>query len=424
MLAQVWLLLTGFLPPSLALNLLSALAGAVVVGGIPVLLERWGEHREGVHGAAAVLLVAHPLWWAAAVAESYTLSFALVVAGGLLLDRRRRGEATLLAGVCWGLALATHAFAAALVLPLAVALGGHLWPALLAGLTVGSAPLWLGVLGAPMDPLTGYAASPWGSWAWHAAAFLHPAKLGRGAALVVLAVLFALGPVGLAGMVRRVREGGVSRHPHPPLAAALLLLLAAVLALYSPYRIHLMAGFLVVGGVLLIPPLLSARGCAVHVLLQVGLYGGAALATGWLGQGTLGVRELPGRNNAHYFLWPPKSGETSAARYARQLLAAVPAQAVVLADFNPGAVLRLAQEVEGLRPDVTVLPTAVDDALATPSPADTLLAYLVRYSGEGRPVVLADSWAPYYRVAELRARGVSLHPCGPGWEVQVPRFPP
>lgn len=416
--ARMWLALTWFLPAAYALNLLSAVSGAVVVGGVHRLLSRWGESSQTAHGAAAVLLASHPLWWAAAVAESYAPALALVVAGALLL-RRGTARSRFSAGVCCGLAVAAHAFAAVLIVPLVAASRRRGWVALAAGAVLGAAPMWLAVFGTPRDPLTGFASGGLTSWSWHVAAFLSPTRLLVGLSAVACAVGAAVGPLGVRGAIRRVASGGVSRHPSPRLAAAALCVLAAVLTVYSPYRLHLMAAFLVVGAVLIVPPALTLRWCLVHVALQVALYGGAAAAAHLWGHEDLGVRELPGRHNARYFLWPPKTGEASAERYARELLAALPQGAVVLADFNQGAVLRLAQVVGKVRPDVDVIPTAVDDALATPNAAATLSERIAGYRGGGREVVLADDWPPYYRLEELRAMGYAFSPCGPGLLVRT-----
>ncbi len=412
-LARGWLALTWFLPAAYALNLLSAVAGAVVVGGVHRLLSRWGESQAAAHGAAAVVLVSHPLWWAAAVAESYAPALALVVAGALLLTRGT-ARSRFSAGLCFGLAVAAHAFAAVLIVPLVAASHRRSWPVLVAGAALGAAPLWLGVFGAPADPLTGFGPRGGAAWRWHVSAFLNPRRIVLGAMLVAAGVVGALGPVGLWGVVRRAREGGVSRHPSPRLAVAALCALAAVLTMYSPFRLHLMVAFLVVGAVLLAPPVLTLRWCLVHLALQAALYGGAAASASLWGREDLGVRQLPGRHNARYFLWPPKSGEASAERYAGELFAALPAGAVVLADFNPGAVLRLAQVVHGARPDVDVIPTAIDDALATPDAAATLSGRIADSRGGGREVVLADGWPPYYRLEELRAMGYAFSACGPG----------
>ena len=416
-LARLWLALTGFLPAAYALNLLSAVSGAVVVGGAHRLLSVWGERPSAAHGAAAVLLAAHPVWWAAAVAESYAPALALVMMGALLLIRRR-GVCSLAAGVCFGLGVAAHAFALALIVPLVVASRRRGWPALAAGVVLGTAPMWLALWGVPADPLTGYTAGGGSAWWWHLSAFLDPLRMGRGVVVVAAALLVAVGPVGLWGGVRRICDGGVSYHPAPFLAVGVLVVLAALLTAYSPYRLHLMVGFLVVGLVLVAPPSLTPRWCLLHLALQAALYGGAAAAASVAGVEDLGVRQLPGRHNARYFLWPPKAGEDSAERYARELFAALPHGAVVLADFNAGAVLRLAQVVSGLRPDVEVIPTAVDEALARGDVAAALAERIAALRASGRPVVLADRWPPYYPLELLRALGYAFAPCGPGLLVE------
>lgn len=69
----------------------------------------------------------------------------------------------------------------------------------------------------------------------------------------------------------------------------------------------------------------------------------------------LGIRYMPYRDNARYFFLPDKRGYNGAARYGREVLTMLPANAVVLTDFSPGTVLRYMQVVEELRPDVQLI---------------------------------------------------------------------
>jgi hypothetical protein len=93
---------------------------------------------------------------------------------------------------------------------------------------------------------------------------------------------------------------------------------------------------------------------------------------------------------------------------------------VVLSDFNPGAVLRLAQVARGWRPDLEVRPVAVDVALGASDPVAALAGEVGRTLATG-PVVLADGYGPYYHPRQLSTR-FDLHPCGTC--VQVERLRP
>jgi hypothetical protein len=362
-----------------------------------------------------VALVALPLWWVASVTESYAPALALGLAG-CVTSRRSSQIFGVIAGALAGLGAAAHLLSLVVSGPWLAAQRGRRGSLLLGG-ALGLAPVWLGVLGVPADPLTGHQAGGGGSWGWHLAAFLRPSAMLAGAVGLAAVVALALGPVGLAGVWRR---RSASPHPWPRLAALTLGLYGIGLTGYAPYRLPWMAGFLVVGLLLLRPPDPGRLARWLHVATQAGVLVLLPWGLGRLGLEDAHLRRLPERSNAWYFFCPVKSLEDGPGRYARALLAAAPPQAVVLADFNPGAVLCLVQQQARLRPDVQVMPTAVDDALGTHDPVAALHDRMVQAGKERRPVVLADNWSSYYRPAELRTRfGVELAPCGPGWLVRT-----
>jgi len=413
--AWVWLRLLFWLDPVRSLHLLSAVAGGVAVALVHRLVwEITGEERRA-GGAAAVALVAHPLWWGSAVAESYALALALALASCLLSQRDSRAAA-FGAGLAAGLGAAAHVFSLVVSLPWLVRWRRCRW-FVLGGAVLGLAPVWLGVFDTPADPLTGFRAGGPESWGWHLAAFVHPAALARGLGLLAGLAALALGPFGVWALVHpATRRRG--RLPGPPLGALALALYALVLCTYAPYRVPLMAVFLVTGLLLLRPPSLTPLGQLLHVATQAVLLATLAWGLSAVGLGDLGVRQLPERHNAWHFLWPVKRGETGPERYAHSLLAAAPPGAVVLSDFNLGAVLCLVQQSEGLREDVEVVPTAVDDALVRSDPAAALDRRIAAIEATERAVVLADDWSPYYRLGELEQRfGWVARQLGPGWLV-------
>jgi hypothetical protein len=410
--ARGWLALTPWLAPARALHLLSAVCAAATVALAFLLGSSRSDAATG-HSLAALLLVAHPLWWAATTTETYSLAALLVLATALAATPEASPARAASAGIASGLGLAVHGFTLPLTAPLLMALPPRRWLVAATGAVAGAAPLWLAFFGAPLDPLTGHHAAATSTWRWVLGEFIAPAHVVTGAALLLALVAFGLGPFGVAA-VAGPRRRTVALHPRPALGALGIAALTLLLVAYAPYRLHLMALFPLLAIVILRPPTLGWRQRVAHIATQIGLYALVPFLFVASGHGNLGARCLPWRVNAWYFLCPIKAFDTGPERYAHALLTAVPHGAVVLADFNPGAVLRLVQEEEHLRPDVVVMPTVVDDALATPDPSATLHRIVVGIVAERRRAVLADRWEPYYRVRELTARGVRFAPCGPG----------
>jgi hypothetical protein len=402
-LAWGWLRLLGGDPVVMG-HRLSAFAAALAVAAAAALALRRDGDLARAHTAATLVLVAHPLWWAAGVAETYAPAVAATLLGAFAAACG--GAWMLVAGVAWGLAVSIHVVALALVAPLAWALARHRISWLLPGLFTGLAPLWLAFWHRPTDPLTGFAAAGAGTWGWHLGAFVDPARVPGNAVIVVALVLLALGPLGAWAVIR-----GVDRDISTPVWWASLGGLGVLLLVYARFRLHLLVVFLVVGLVLARSVRLPLAARLAHVAVQVGMYAAAPLVLAATGHATLGVRVLPHRENARYFLDPVRRADDGADRYLTEAGACLPPGAVALADFNVGAVLRLAQVTRGWRPDVTVEPVVVDVALATRDPAAVLTA-AARAALATHPAAFADTWEPYYRLHSLGA-GVCLDRCGP-----------
>ncbi len=419
-LALAWLHLVGG-DPVVAAHRLSAVFGALAVAfAMLLLIARTGD-RERAHTTAALLLVALPMWWAATVAETYTAALALTLLGGVVLLGSGRGWRWWVAGVAWGLALACHALAIVLIAPLAWEAGRRRAWRLLPGAAAGAAPVWLALFGGgPPDPLTSFVASGAETWRWHWEAFVAFARAPRGLAVLAAIVAYSLGPIGLAAVWRGRREPRAGLVWGVALAAFALLL-----ATYAPYRLHLMAVFLIAGALLALPTRLGAAGRAAAVATQALVYLTVPAAVTIAGHQDLGVRVLPFRNNAFYFLCPLKGLPAAARgwrpaelldpgteRYVAALGGCAPVGARVLSDFNPGAPLRLAQVARHWRPDLEIRPVAVDVALAAPDPAAALTAEVDRALVRG-PVMLADTYPPYYRL-DAAAERFRLVPCRVG----------
>ncbi len=393
-LAWLWLQLVPQ-DPILACHWLSALAGALSVAFLVKLLLLQEKPPQVVRGAAVVWGVAHSLWWAAAATETYTLASALTLAC-LVAGHKQKG---LLAGLLAGWAAATHALTLFLTAP-ALATGSGLGQRA-AGFLVGASPVWLGLFFNPgRDPLTGHSSAGLPSLAWHVASFLSPSRFLLGLALLIALLLWNLGPLGFWAWWQA----------SPGRRAALwrLAVLALFLAFYAPFRLHLMVGFLLLGLLLWRPPSLTKAAVGLQLLTQTVLYLGVPWALTHWNLAGLYLRPLPYRNNAAYFLNPVKASDRSAHHYALELFSTAPPNAVILADFNPGAVLKLMQETRKLRPDITVEPTVVDNCVRSAKPAECLAQRIKEVLEQGRPVLLADAYEPYYRLSELGDLGLAV----------------
>ena len=410
-LAWGWLHLVGG-DPVVAAHRLSAVAGAAAVALLAVLVRARGGDRERAATSAALLLVALPLWWAATVAETYAVALALTLGGGVVLASSGRGWRWAGAGLLWGFALACHAMAVFLIVPLAWEAGGRKAWRLLPGVLAGAAPAWLALAGGgPPDPLTGFAASGGSTWRWHWEAFVALARAPRGLAVLAALVLYGLGVIGIAALWRGRREARGGAVWGVSLAA-----LALLLATYAPYRLHLMVAFLIIGALVALPARLGTAARAAAVAVQALVYLAVPAALTIAGRQDLGARAIPYRNNAFYFLCPLKALPAAAGgwkpaalldpgteRYVAAVGECAPPGAAVVADFNPGAPLRLAQVARGWRPDLEIRPVAVDVALAAPDPAAALAGEIGRALDRGA-VMLADTYRPYYRLDELATR--------------------
>jgi hypothetical protein len=403
LLAAAWLRLLGGDPVVMA-HRLSALAGAVAVAAAAALALRRGAGAAVAHTTAALLLVAHPLWWSAGVAETYAPAVAAALLGALAATCG--GAWMLLAGLAWGLAVSIHVVALALVVPLAWTLARRRLPLLAPGAVAGLAPVWLAFFIHRVDPLTSFAATGAGTWRWHLGTFVDLTRAPGNAAIVVALVLFALGPFGFAALYGGRHGGATSRVWWLSLAA-----LGGLLLVYARFRLHLLVVFPVVGLVLARPVRLGLAARVAHVAAQAAIYVAAPLLLAATGHASLGVRVLPHRDNARYFLDPIRRGDRGAETYVAEAGACLAADMVVIADFNVGAVLRLAQVARAWRADLTLEPVAVDVALAAPDPAAALSA-AARAALATRPAAFADTWEPYYRLHGLDA-GLCVDRCGP-----------
>ncbi len=346
-------------------NLCSAVGGAVGVALAYVLLRRLDASVLTAGLGAGALAVSHAYWMHSVRAEVYT-TFLCLFAGFLLAGVRwleeSRPAALGLAAFLLGLGAAVHPLALTALPALAV-----LWlhapgrrPAVM-----GAAGLLAG-LGATLAlHRLGGAGAGWGA---HLTATL-AGMMGAVPGLPVRALLaagFALYqfPLSLPAAWLGWRALRWERRP-----AAWFLALAwvgdVIFALLFPapdgYVFFLPAYFITAlcigsGMERLLrrwkhPVRLAAGALLAPVLLYLLL----PLSLNALGWNPLGLRQLPYRDGNWFHLWPAKTAYWGPRQYGEEVLASLPADAVVLADHTLRQNLLYFQQVEGRRPDVLVV---------------------------------------------------------------------
>jgi hypothetical protein len=110
-------------------------------------------------------------------------------------------------------------------------------------------------------------------------------------------------------------------------------------------------------------------------------------------EGLPGFRSLPGRDNLTYVLWPWKQNETGARPFGEGILAALPPDSQLFADYSIWTVVNYLQIVDRERPDVTIYNL---------TEAGDQLQYIQQHAGSAR-MYLADV-NRYYRLDAIRTR--------------------
>lgn len=126
------------------------------------------------------------------------------------------------------------------------------------------------------------------------------------------------------------------------------------------------------------------------VLLQIALYRVTPIVADRLAPTVIPSRNLPGRDAATFFLWPPKAGYVGARHFAENTLDLLPVNSILIADWTLQTPIRYIQVVEQRRPDVQLV--QVDP---------TGLEIIWQNKGQ-RPLFLANDDPRYYPMADFR----------------------
>lgn len=370
-------------------NLVSAVAGAVAVANLYLLVRLWLGRTFPAVMAAVTLAVSHTFWRHASIAETYTLWTALFLGELiflLLYTRTTRIGYLYALGLLNGMAVAVHMLG---VLPLACY--GVLTFLLLANKTIrpkqaGVVVLFwlLGVAPFAYLVLKNIIASGDVSGTLASAAFgdrwrgdvlnavLSWRIMKENVLFLVLnfptpnALLFFVG----LWTLRRAGPGPAFRNT----IVALLVLffvfafrytVADRYAFFIPF--YSLAAVLVGLGLHTVQQRVRGKVVlclvAAFALIPVPVYATAPALVRWLDV-PIGTRgDVPYRDDDRYFLQPWKTGYRGAERFAREALNVVEPNAIIVADTTAVAPLLYAQEVNGVRPDVSIVTGIVRSAV-------------------------------------------------------------
>lgn len=391
--------------------------------------------------ATAALAVSHTFWTYAVMAKVYSLNALLLIACiYLLLLWGKKQRAGYLYGFAflYGLSLLNHLVMATAVGGFLVYIGLIAWQrrrdsgigrqllfGLLAGL-LGLAPyLYLlartgttgGAVGTILSFLRGL-----GYLLIHPPALLLGVGVGLALLLYQFPATFIPGFLGLRYLFRQAKPetwmlglaalGNVLSllaSVDPRAAGGYWWNLHQYLLLYVIFALWIAVGFAA-----LWPRLISRRGILATavlgtVLLPILLYTLAPVVAHPFVSNLPGFRPLPGRDNLVYVLSPWKHRETGARQFGESILAALPPDSVLFADYSIWAIIRYLQVVEGARPDVELVQLSGDQ-----------VSLILRY--QNRPhLFLADTYR-YYDVEGIR-QYFDILPHGPVYQLIANRNP-
>lgn len=441
--------------PLWLVNFLSALFGA----GATVLLYQWLAGRTGSLLAAAfaalALAVSHTFWWHAATPEVYTLSVFLQLLTIVLYDLyQRRGRVGALYGSAFVLGLGAANHLLALLLLPAVALYAAL-PApreRISAFAETVRRVWVGGRRLPFDrrrwllvgvffllgfspyliqflrmlrtfPLAQVLGPAVGTTFLRGSLATTPEALAGSAVAYVTFLVYQFNPVGVALGIYGWWAG---RRSYPTLwrqAAALYLVYLAfglVYAVSDQFAFFLPAHVFWAAAIGMGAAELLARtqarrrrwigaGLGLLVVVMPPFYDTAPslLRAAGMTEEAFGIPQVGTgvRDGLDYYLNPNQRGDRAAYEFGKETLAALPADAVVIAEWYTDTdeyfVFRYFAAIEGMRPDVDVIgwPT-VDPFTFDPEMA----AATVAAQSRRRPVYLASLSEEFYAASALAER--------------------
>jgi len=362
-------------------NLTSAVFASAALAFVFLAAQRITNKTGASLLATGVIMVSHSFWTYAVMPKPYSLNALMLAACTYFVVRwghEKRGRDLYLFATLYGLSLLNHlvmltAAAGFLVFIVLVARRATeaRRQAAIAGVIYMAALLPYMLLVTSAGEGEGTGATIGAFLRGFATALTSPAALvlglAAGATLLVYQFMFSL-PVGLVGVHR-------SWQTDRSIAALLLLialgnvsfLLGATdprtggeyvwnlhyyLMTYMVFGLWIAIGFAHLWPRLTETRLKQAASLTLFIAAPVMVYAIAPSIARPLAANLPGFRELGGRDNLTYALSPWKHNETGARSFAEGILAALPPNSTLFADYSIWTVVNYLQVVEGARPDV------------------------------------------------------------------------
>jgi len=363
-----------FLDPAVSSNLTSAIFGALTVGFVTYLATLLTKSSLAGLASGISLTVSHTFWLLSTIAEVYTLTTFLVFSAftwmtkwvqthqirflffgsltlGLLVSHHPSGLVAVLFSLIYLLMnpikLKWQNFAASILL---LTFGSFFYFQLVIHRYSQGANVFesLAIL-PPKNLMTDQ--SEFSNFAFY---FAYLAYNFAGPALILIVI-------GLAHWMRNI-----NRFFLPPLLFSTAMIFAgATSSIPDKYNIYVLTypgiSLLVGLGVISLKSRFkifskhSVSTIALLLLLPPMIYFATFKGSVHYNKDISGAREVSFRNNAEYFLWPPKNNDFGPRRYAELALSKVSQNGILIADYTLYMPLIYLQSVENVRPDVEVI---------------------------------------------------------------------
>lgn len=397
-------------------NLVSAFAGAVAVANLYLLVRLWLGRNFPAIIAATTLAVSHTFWQHASIAETYTLWTALFVAELVVLlhySRTRQRSYLYALGLLNGLAIAVHMLAVipglCYVVLLLVLLGRRAIRLKEAALVVvfwmiGALPYEYLIVREMMqsgDILGTLASAAFGDrWQGDVLNTRLSWRIVRENVLFLVlnfptpnVLLFLAGAVALFKMrAMTMYRCWIVALMGLFFAFAFRYTVSDRYAFFIPF--YVVVSVLIGLGAYVVQQRVRRRALLVLIaggsLLPIAVYAIAPTLAVRMNLALATRGDVPYRDDITFFLQPWKTGYRGAECFAREVLKAVPADAVIYADTTTVAPLLYVQEVQGQRPDVSIITGIVRSENAPPYGKDAFGQVI-----ETRPVYLTSQRPGY-----------------------------
>lgn len=354
-------------------NLFTAFWGAVTVGAVAAFVQVVSRSAIAAFAAACSLAVAHSFWLLSVIAEVYTFNTAMVCLSFLFIAcwwYSGRQYLLMCALLFCGVSLSHHATGLVLLASLAPLIAARarnvdLWAAVIGIVIFLSASsiywidalprLWSGVgvldamrLRMPQNEFFDISVP---KEMMKFVAYLSFNFIGAGILLGFAGIYYAI--------IKRIMVVAA-----PFVWAGALVYAGLTSSIPDKFNVYVLvypsfAIFVGLGVAWGVGRFAWKKGAAVSIVTLLLLvpplgYAASVYFSRTLDVDLVGARIAPLRDNAEYFLWPPKYGDYGPKRFAERALSDMPAAAILIADYTLWRPILYVQTVESYRADVEV----------------------------------------------------------------------